>query len=81
MLVTGSMSSYENSYHSSDVRLDLRRALKKLTKRQREMVVLRYLADLTEADVAQFMDCSVGTVKSTTHDALARMKTMVEVKP
>lgn len=62
------------------VRNDLRKALNKLSKRQREVIVLRYIADLPEAQVSEFLKCSVGTVKSTTHDALKRLRTMVEVE-
>lgn len=79
-LVITDESTFESEYAKSDLRLDLRKALKKLTKRQREMIVLRYLADLPEEDVATNLNCAVGTVKSTTHDALAKLKTMVEVK-
>ncbi len=71
----------DNMADAATIRLDLRRALKKLTARQREMIVLRYLADFDEKSVAEFLHCSIGTVKSTTHDALARLKTMVEVTP
>jgi RNA polymerase sigma factor (sigma-70 family) len=46
-------------------RLDLQRALRALPRRQREVVVLRYLADLPEDAVAVALGCSVGTV--TTH--------------
>ena len=45
------------------VRLELREALGQLPRRQREVVVLRYLADLPEADVAAALGCSAGTVK------------------
>jgi RNA polymerase sigma factor (sigma-70 family) len=45
-------------------RLDLQRALLGLPKRQRDAVVLRYIADLSEADVAHLLGCSPGTVKS-----------------
>ncbi|HVX21615.1 MAG TPA: sigma-70 family RNA polymerase sigma factor [Acidimicrobiales bacterium] len=45
-------------------RLDLARALRRLPRRQREVVVLRYLADWSEQDVAASLGCSVGTVKS-----------------
>jgi RNA polymerase sigma-70 factor (sigma-E family) len=47
-----------------DERGDLVAALRKLPRRQREVVVLRYLADLSEADVALSLGCSIGTVKS-----------------
>jgi RNA polymerase sigma-70 factor (sigma-E family) len=43
---------------------DLVAALRRLPRRQREAVVLRYLADLSEVQVALEMGCSVGAVKS-----------------
>lgn len=45
------------------LRLELTEALHHLPKRQREVVVMRYLADLSEADVAAALGCSAGTVK------------------
>lgn len=45
-------------------RLDLARALRRLPRRQREVVVLRYLADWSELEVAEALGCSPGTVKS-----------------
>jgi RNA polymerase sigma factor (sigma-70 family) len=38
--------------------------LARLPRRQREVVVLRYLADWPEDDVARELGCSVGNVKS-----------------
>ncbi len=49
-------------------------ALAGLPKRQRAAVVLRYYEDLTEADTAAVLGVSVGTVKSTTSRALARLR-------
>jgi RNA polymerase sigma-70 factor (sigma-E family) len=46
-------------------------ALRKLPRRQREAVVLRYYLDLSEEETAQVMGVSRGTVKSATHRALA----------
>jgi RNA polymerase sigma-70 factor (sigma-E family) len=43
---------------------DLVVALRRLPRRQREAVVLRYLGDLSEVQVALEMGCSVGAVKS-----------------
>ena len=45
-------------------RIDLQRALLGLTKRQRDAVVLRYIADLSEADVAGLLGCTPGAIKS-----------------
>jgi RNA polymerase sigma factor (sigma-70 family) len=50
-------------------RLDLVNALAQLPRRQRETVVLRYLGDLSEAQTADLLGCSVGSVK--THCAAA----------
>ena len=49
-------------------------ALAALPKRQRAMVVLRYYEDLSEAETARVMGVSVGTVKSTTSRALAKLR-------
>ena len=53
---------------------DLERALGELAPRQRTALVLRYFEDLPEAEVAELMGCSVGTVKSTTARALERLR-------
>jgi RNA polymerase sigma-70 factor (sigma-E family) len=58
---------------------DLMQALAELPPRQRVALVLRYFEDLSEADVAEAMGCSVGTVKSTTSRALDRLRRVVEV--
>jgi DNA-directed RNA polymerase specialized sigma24 family protein len=38
------------------------------------VLVLRYYEDLPEAEVAQLLGCSVGTVRSTTHRSLAKLR-------
>lgn len=48
-------------------------ALRALPPRQRAVVVLRYYADRTEAQTAQLMGCSVGTVKSQHAKAIATL--------
>ena len=59
---------------ATDRRLILLDALNHLTDRQRAVLVLRYLDDLSEADTAAAMGVSAGTVKSTTHLALRRLR-------
>jgi RNA polymerase sigma-70 factor (sigma-E family) len=55
-------------------RVDIVRALMALPKRQRTAVVLRYWADLPEAEVAAVMGCSVGTVRSQSAKALTKLR-------
>lgn len=55
-------------------RLDLLAALAHLPARQRAVIVLRYLEDRSERDVADLLDISVGTVKSQTVRALTRLR-------
>ena len=52
----------------------LLRALRQLPERQRVAVVLRHWCDLSEADTATIMSCSLGTVKSNTSKGLARLR-------
>ncbi|GGM89251.1 SigE family RNA polymerase sigma factor [Streptomyces fuscichromogenes] len=61
---------------AAELRLVLRAALSRLTARQRTVLVLRYFEDLPETDVARLLGCSVGTVRSTTHRSLARLRTL-----
>ncbi len=48
--------------------------IRRLPPRMRATLVLRYVEDLTEADTAQALGCSVGSVKSQTHHALKRLR-------
>ncbi len=57
--------------------LDLDRALRQLPPRQRAAVVLRYLEDLSIAEVAVATKSSQGNVKRLTHDGLERLRELV----
>ncbi|MER7559755.1 SigE family RNA polymerase sigma factor [Nocardioides sp. NPDC126508] len=55
----------------------VRDALLRLPPRQRAVIVLRYYDDLTERETAAALGVSIGTVKSQTSDALARLRTLI----
>jgi RNA polymerase sigma-70 factor (sigma-E family) len=57
-----------------DERQDLWTALGRLPRRQQAAVVLRYYEGLSEAETARTLGCSVGTVKSQTSKALAKLR-------
>ncbi|NJP98620.1 SigE family RNA polymerase sigma factor [Nonomuraea sp. FMUSA5-5] len=61
---------------SAVLRVVLHQALMRLTPKQRAVIVLRFYEDRTERDVADLLGCSVGTVKSQTHHALARLRSL-----
>jgi len=58
-----------------DLAMVVRRALARLTPRQRAVVVLRHFDDLSESETAVLLGVSVGTVKSQNAAALARLRT------
>lgn len=53
------------------------RVVGELPPRQRAAVVLRYYEDLSEAETAALLGCSVGTVKSQTSRALSRLRQLM----
>jgi RNA polymerase sigma-70 factor (sigma-E family) len=59
---------------SSDDRIALEQLLGDLTVKQRAVIVLRYFEDRTEADCADILGVSIGTIKSQAHVALARLR-------
>lgn len=58
----------------ADQRSDLMTALRELGPRQRSVIVLRYWADLSDAQVAALLGCSEGTVRSQAWRALAKLR-------
>ncbi|GHE70676.1 RNA polymerase sigma factor [Streptomyces vinaceus] len=57
------------------------RAVTRLPDRQRAMVVLRYYEDLSEAQTAELLGVSIGTVKSAVSRALVKLREDPELTP
>jgi RNA polymerase sigma-70 factor (sigma-E family) len=71
-------SSYTETLSDDvEVRRTVVESLATLARRERQVVVLRYYADLSEADTATELGISVGTVKSTASRALGKLRRLV----
>ena len=66
------------SHEARETRLAVWDAVRSLPERQRMCVVLRYFEDLPEAEIADVMACSTGTVKSQLSKARARLARVLE---
>jgi RNA polymerase sigma-70 factor (sigma-E family) len=65
---------------ASDLQESMRRAIDRLPDRMRTAVVLRYYEDMTEAEVAEILGVSLGTVKSTVSRAVAKLRGDVDLQ-
>ena len=63
--------------HASDDSLVVMAAIRGLPPRQRETVILRYYEDLPEAEIADLLHCSAGTVKSQLAKARASLSAVL----
>jgi RNA polymerase sigma factor (sigma-70 family) len=62
-------------------RLDLSAAVAYLAPRDRELIALRYGADLTAERIASILDLNTNTVEVALHRALTRLRAVVETPP
>jgi RNA polymerase sigma-70 factor (sigma-E family) len=81
--VTGSQlwetaESAESSVLASEEHREVLAALQRLPDRQREALVLRFYLELGEAEIAESMGITPGTVKSTTSRALTALGRLLE---
>ena len=67
--------------HADDIQRDatVAAALARLTRRERAVVVLRHVEDLTETQTAQVLGMALGTVKSTNARALDKLRRSPEL--
>ena len=60
-----------------DAELDIRAAVRRLSMDKRTIIVLRYWLGHTDAQIADELGCSVGTVKSRGHRAVAELRALL----
>lgn len=74
----GERDDSTQSVEEPHVGVVLRQAIETLPYRKRACVVLRYLTGLSEAETADALGVSVGTVKSQTHKALRQLRELLD---
>jgi RNA polymerase sigma factor (sigma-70 family) len=75
-LPDGAGEAHEDTVHR---RLDLRAALEGLDERDRELLALRYGADLTARQIAEILELKTNAVEVALHRALARLRAGFEM--
>jgi RNA polymerase sigma-70 factor (sigma-E family) len=78
LLQPGASAAVADGTAEVDLRDSLVRLLRQLPPRQRAVIVARYWEQLSEAESAQVLGCSVGTVKSATSRGLRRLRELSE---
>ncbi|MFJ7775408.1 SigE family RNA polymerase sigma factor [Streptomyces yangpuensis] len=72
------MASAEEGAYDQLERDDLIKAMRGLQRRQREVLVLRYFADMTESQVAETLGISLGSVKAYGSRGIAALRVAME---
>ncbi|MCY0951241.1 SigE family RNA polymerase sigma factor [Streptomyces sp. H27-S2] len=72
------MASAEEGAYDQLERDDLIKSMRGLQRRQREVLVLRYFADMTEAQVAETLGISIGSVKAYGSRGIAALRVAME---
>jgi RNA polymerase sigma-70 factor (ECF subfamily) len=67
-------SNPDNTNHKREVREKLEQVLDTLTKRQRMIFILKHYQELSIKEIAEYMNCSEGSVKKQLFRAVSAMK-------
>jgi RNA polymerase sigma-70 factor (sigma-E family) len=72
------LPSAEQSIILDERQRELAAALRKLSSRQREVIVLRYYLDLSDGEIARTLNVSIGSVKQHMFRAIRSLRCVVE---
>ena len=78
---TGAEESVASAEHSAMEHVEheeMLAALHELSEKQREVLILRYYGELSEAEIADALGISRGAVKTHAHRGLARLRTVID---
>ncbi len=76
-LIPSSARSAKEEVEAQETKQRLEEAIRKLPEREREVFILRYLNDLSLAEVAESLGLAVGTVKAHLSHGLEKMRSML----
>jgi RNA polymerase sigma-70 factor, ECF subfamily len=69
--------SHDTSYHSDngiDEKLDMLNSIDKLEEKYKNVIVMKYFQDLTITEIAEVLNCPVGTIKTYLNKALSKLR-------
>lgn len=78
LVATPDSSGWSDESGAAAERVAMLSALRQLAPRQREVVVLRYLEDLSVETVADLLGCSAGNVKRSAYDGLHILRRLLD---
>jgi len=80
LLLPWTLLAKEESPARDEAQADVFVALRALTLRQRQVLVLRFLIGLSQEETAELLGIARGTVAATTNQAIAAMRLRMEVR-
>jgi len=72
--------SITNDKNNNDVdRLTLEDAIDKLEPKYKEVIILKYIQDMTTLDISKIMECPEGTIKTWLSRALKQLRDLLNI--
>ncbi|MDX8044392.1 sigma-70 family RNA polymerase sigma factor [Gracilibacillus sp. S3-1-1] len=77
-LIDGQLENIADSSIDIDQQLDLYRLLDELDEKQKSIIILKYYEGYRDREIAEIIGCAEGTVKSTLHRTLLRLRKKIK---